>query len=573
MKSWTKNPIWIPIEPIEHRTTSFVILAGPANFELLIESGEFEARIPSSQNMDNSQDNSSSRKKTRWSFPIVILILALVVQLGGASRMVDQDGTLQALVVMGTWMVAILAILIWWLIFSRLPGLIRLAGIAGMAAIVALCVGLFRFDGFTGGFKPHFSFRFSDSNEERAIKFFADSKTTTAGAGGVLTVSEADWPKFGGRLGDQVAHGESIRIDWDANPPRALWRQPVGAGWSSFAIIGELAFTQEQRGEFECVVCYDALTGEQKWIHRDRERFEESAGGPGPRATPTVHDSKLYTLGATGVLNCLNPLNGEVFWSTNIVKDCGGALIEWAAAGSPVIHDDLVLVNPATSSTFLAAYNRLTGERRWLAKKAQAGYATPIVAKIGGKNQVIMYRASGVGGYSPEDGSELWFFEWINNTKINVAQPMVLPDESIFISTGYGGGSARLELSREGGTWSAKSLWERPNRFKLKFNGGIIRGNHVYGLDESVLACFDLEKGERTWKRGRYGYGQMLMVEDRLLILTEQGEVALVEVNPQAMNELVRFQAIEGKTWNHPVLNRGLLFVRNDTEAACFDLR
>jgi outer membrane protein assembly factor BamB len=523
--------------------------------------------------MNNSQERPTPRKKTRWSFPIIVLILALAVQLGGAALLVDRDGTLQALVVMGTWMVALTAILIWWLFFSRLPGQVRLAGIAGTAAIITLFSVLFRFDGFTGGFKPHFSFRFSNSNEERAIEYFADSPSTQAGAGGILEISEADWPRFGGNLGDQVARGESIRIDWDTHPPRALWRQPVGAGWSSFAIVGELAFTQEQRGEFECVVCYHALTGEQRWIHQDRERFEESAGGPGPRATPTVHDSKLYTLGATGVLNCLNPLTGEVLWSTNVVKDNGGALIEWAAAGSPVIHDDLVLVNPATSSAFLAAYDRLTGERRWLAKKGQAGYATPVVAPIGGETQVVMYRATGVGGYSIEDGRELWFFEWINNTKINVAQPMLLPDDGLFISTGYGGGSARLALSREGESWSVKSLWERPNRFKLKFNGGIIRDGYVYGLDESVLACFDLEKGERTWKRGRYGYGQILMVEDRLLILTEQGEVALVEVNPQSMKERVRFQAIEGKTWNHPVLNRGLLFVRNDTEAACFDLR
>lgn len=515
-------------------------------------------------------------KKTRWQVPLTIIILSVVVQLV-STRLVDNDGTLSGFIRMLIWTVSSIAIFIWWLCFSRLKWKIKLIGLGALTVVSVILLSLFRFEGMTGNFTPQFSSRIAKSKEDRAIEYFNDSDSRQSGsATDAILVTAADWPKFGGPFGDQNVQNQSIRTDWNTNSPKALWRHPVGAGWTSFSIVGELLFTQEQRGEKECVVCYQANTGAQLWVHEDNERFEESAGGPGPRATPTVHDSKLYSLGATGVLNCLNPSSGEVIWSTNIVDDNGGEIIEWALAGSPIIYEDLVLVNPGTSSAFLAAYDRLTGEKKWQGPKARAGYATPLVTEFDGVTQVVMFRAHGVGGYSIETGEELWFFEWTNAIKITVAQPMILPDKSLFISAGYGSGSALLDISRSGkdSTWTVKSRWERRNKFKLKFNGGIYRDGYIYGLDEGVLSCFDIKEGKRTWKKGRFGYGQVLMLDNQqLLILTERGEVVLLDVSPESMTELARFQAIEGKTWNHPVLNRGRLFVRNDREAACYDLR
>ena len=148
----------------------------------------------------------------------------------------------------------------------------------------------------------------------------------------------------------------------------------------------------------------------------------------------------------------------------------------------------------------------------------------------------------------------------------------MLPDNSVFISSGYGGGSARLNVLQENEDWKVEPQWKRPDRFCLKFNGGVYRDGYVYGLDEGILACFDMEKGKRTWKRGRYNFGQIVMVGDDLLVATESGAVVLVAVTPKSAEEIGRFQAIEGKTWNHPVVNRGRLYIRNGEEVACYDL-
>ncbi len=517
-------------------------------------------------------------KKTRWLVPVCFIIAAILIQVLGP-RLVDDDGTISAVIRILGWLVAIIAILIWWLFFSKLRWRTRFLGIAVLAIVITILSALFRFEGFTGGHKAQFSSRLASTKEERAIDYFADRKNPSSTAAESLSIAPNDWPRFRGPANDQTVNSEAIRTDWDTRPPKQVWRQPCGSGWSSFIAVGDYLYTQEQRGEHESIVCYSAANGEQIWIHQDQERFEEAAGGPGPRATPTLHtDGRLYAVGATGMLNCLDPIDGKKHWSTDIVSDCGGELIDWAISGSPVIHEDLVLVNPGTDQAFIAAYDRLTGEKRWQGPEARAGYATPIVMEIQAELQVVIYRADGVGSYALDSGKELWFHPWSNAPKITVAQPIPLPDGGLFVSAGYGGGSILLDITKSDAGYTVTSRWERPNKFKLKFNSGIHHDSHIYGLDEGVLSCFDLSTGKRTWKKGRYGYGQILMVKHapkapRLIILTEQGDIALLDISPETMTELARFPAIEGKTWNHPVLRDGRIYLRNDTEAACYDLR
>ena len=511
-------------------------------------------------------------RRLKWMAPVVIVVLALAAHLIGR-QYVDDDNSLQSLVAVLSWFAAFIAISIWWLFFSGVRWSTRLGGVAAFVVLVTILLVLFRFEGQAGNFIPQFSFRFSPTAEDRALEYFSDKSAESAiEVGEAIRATENDWPRFGGPRGDQIVRGEKIRTDWDANPPEELWRHPIGPGWSSISVVGDYLFTQEQRGEQECVVCYAASTGEQVWVHEDNVRFEEPAGGPGPHATPTVHEDRVYSLGATGVLNCLDVRTGEAIWTTDIVAEAGGRLLEWAASGSPVICRDLVIVNPGTSTAFLSAYDMATGERVWQAQEARSSYATPVIATIEGEEQIVAVRAQGVGGYSLVDGSELWFFSWSNATQINCSQPIILPDESVFISIGYGGGSARLDVTRDGDQWSVNSRWERPNRFKLKFNGGIHLDGYVYGLDEGVLSCFDLEQGKRTWKQGRYQFGQILWVDQSLIVLTESGEIVLLDAKPESVSEVARFAAINGKTWNHPVVNRGRLFVRNAAEIACFDL-
>lgn len=470
-------------------------------------------------------------------------------------------------------------LILWWLFRSGFSWRARLIGILLPVLAVGALSLVFRLEGFDGAMRPRFSYRWSLTPEERAARYFRRTAGSGSGAPASADSNQLDWPRFRGARGDGVVRGVSIRTDWESNPPGLVWKHPVGPGWSSFAVVGSRLFTQEQRGDEEAVVCYDAATGEQLWAHLDEARYSTLMGGTGPRATPTVVDSRLYALGATGILNCLDPGTGRRIWSTNILEDAVADNLPWGMAGSPLVYDDVVVVNPGgDQGRSVIVYDRLTGAVRWARGDHRAGYAAPRIETLRGMRQLIIYDAAGVAGCDPTDGTELWRFEWTNTDRINVAQPIVRDESLVLISSGYGTGSALLEIDRENGNWvnPPRTRWRRPGHFKLKFNDAVYKDGNVYGLDEGILACIDYDSGDIRWrKRGGYGHGQMVLIDDDdlLLIQAESGEVVLVEATPQAHREVARFAALDGQTWNHPVVNRGFLYVRNFQETACYDLR
>ena len=379
-----------------------------------------------------------------------------------------------------------------------------------------------------------------------------------------------------------------IRTDWGQRPPRPLWRHPVGAAWSSFAVVGNYAFTQEQRGTDEAVVCYDARDGKQVWAHLDpNQRYDQAMAGIGPRATPTVYDSRVYTFGAAGILNCFAAKSGAVLWSTNALEAAGVKPLQFGMAGSPLVYDKLVVVNPGgprqsqdgteSSGRAVIAYDRLTGKEVWAGGDYQAAYASPILATLGGVRQVVIFDGLGAAGHDAATGKQLWRTpDWTNEFHNNSRQPIVGKDAggdgALFLSSGYGTGSIMFDVKKTDDHWGVSERWQAPNKFKLKFNTGVTRDGCVYGLDEGILACFDLATGKQRWKRGHYGYGQILLFENALFVISEEGDAVLLDVSPSNAQELARFHAIDGKTWNHPAYSNGRLFVRNGEEAACYDL-
>ena len=520
----------------------------------------------------DTPDVTTSTPSIRWWIAGLIIAAGVIATIAGRIRAGD-DLSKQSLATVIPWMLVTVLLLLWWVLLSGARWGTRFKGVALMIVALVMFVVLFRWEGQAGNFTPKFGFRFSPLPEDRAVEYFESvSAADNTETDDIFAVTPDDWPRFGGAAEDQIVRNVAIRRDWDENPPQALWRHPIGPGWSSFSIVGHRVFTQEQRGEEEAVVCYHVDTGDQLWIHTDQARFSDASSGAGPRATPTIHEAKLYALGGTGILNCLDPLTGDLFWSCNIVEDANTPLIEWGMAGSPLIHGDVVIVNPGGETGAVAAYDLETGEQKWAGAGPRATYASPLLATFDDTEQVLIYCSTGLCGHDAGSGELLWSFPWTNMTKLNISQPIVLPDNSVFISSGYGGGSARLNVLQENEDWKVEPQWTRPDRFCLKFNGGVYRDGYVYGLDEGILACFDVEKGKRTWKRGRYNFGQIVMVGDDLLVATESGAVVLVAVTPKSAEEIGSFQAIEGKTWNHPVVNRGRLYIRNGEEVACYDL-
>ena len=386
----------------------------------------------------------------------------------------------------------------------------------------------------------------------------------------------SDWTDFRGPHRDGRYVATPIRTAWPREGLPRLWQQPVGGGYASFVVADGRAFTIEQRRDQEVVAAYDTRSGRELWTNGWKASFEESMGGDGPRATPTYHEGRVYALGAEGELRVLDAAAGTLVWRRNILVENQARNLTWGMSASPLIVDDKAIVLPGgTRGRSVVAYQKATGEVVWRSQDDEQGYTSPMLVTLGGVRQILVVSASRAMGLTVDGGQVLWQHPWVTFNGINVSQPIVFQQngkDRIFLSASYGKGAVVIELDRAGDRLVTKTVWEN-QRMKNKFSSSVLHQGHVYGLDESILACLDANTGEQRWKGGRYGYGQILLAGDHVIVLTEDGEVVLVRATPDRHEEIARFEAIRGKTWNHPVIAGGRLLVRNGEEMAAFDIR
>ena len=453
------------------------------------------------------------------------------------------------------------ALFVWLVLLSRLPGRLRWRIFVAVALVVGAAFLLLEIRGVDGNLVPLVGWRWGGPPDYPA-------EIAARAAAGQPTAS--DYPQFYGPDRDATLRGPRLARDWQARPPREIWRRPVGEGWSSFAVVGDAAVTQEQRGEKEMVVRYELTTGRQVWAHSHLARFYTTIGGVGPRATPTIADGRVYALGGTGILTCLELSDGRLLWSRDVLADHRALLQQWGMPSSPLVVGELVVVQLGRDGLSLAAYDRATGEPAWRSGRDRGSYSTPVLATLGGRRQILNVNQTSVVGHDPVDGSLLWREPWVAPGE-RVTPPLPLADDLVLVSAGYGVGSRLLRVRPAGDAWSVEELWRSP-RLKSKFAPMVEHEGVVYGLDDGVLVALDPATGDRLWKRGRYGHGQMILVGDLLLIQAESGEVVLVEADPGEHRELARLAALDGKTWNPPALAGRFLLVRNDREAACYEL-
>ena len=509
-----------------------------------------------------------------------------------------------------------LSLVVWAAASRGLSSGLRRASMFGAILLGSLAFTLVRTGGITGGGKLDWHWRWTPTPEERLLAQAAPEpvapasalatpvveppeRQTTAPApnasptltpvpaaagitaepakqAGVRTeVAEslpAEWPGFRGPDRDSVIHGTRIAADWTKSPPVQLWRRKIGPGWSSFAVRGDLVYTQEQRGEEETVSCYKLKSGEPVWRHKDGVRFTEPEGGAGPRGTPTLGNGRVYTLGATAILNALDAANGAVIWSRNAATDTGAKVPHWGIASSPLLVGDLLVV---AASGRLAAYEAATGKPRWFAQTGGGGYSSPHLMTIGGVAQVLLSSGSGVTSVAPADGKQLWQYALDGGSRI--VQPARAAEGDLLMTVGGEGmggeGVRRIAVASGPGGWTAEERWTS-RALKPNFSDFVVHKGHAFGFDGNILACIDLADGSRKWKGGRYGSGQPVLLADEnlLLVLSEEGELALVNATPDQFSEVARFPAITGKTWNHPALVGDVLLVRNGEEMAAFRL-
>jgi outer membrane protein assembly factor BamB len=504
----------------------------------------------------------------RWWIPALIIAVAAanIIRL---QTMPDLDVLPKRFWSMLSAFATVPFLLIWWLFLSRLRWRVRLLGVALVALCVVVLAKLVRIDGSLGTGQPILVWSWTP---RKTGDVPASAAVSTANSGPALE-GELDYSGYLGPDRSGCVAGARLESDWSAHPPQQIWRHAVGLGWSGFAVSRGRVITQEQRGPNEVVVCYALDSGLVLWKHTNEVRFSDAMGGDGPRATPTIADSRVYALGATGILDCLAEDTGKAIWTHDILKENSIPNMPFGKTSSPLRVDDLVVVTGGMANKCtLLAYRCADGTAAWQTGTDQASFTSPRVATLGGQRQILSVNAANVCGYDPKDGRELWHYAWGSDKWPKCAQPIALDDDRILLSASFQNPTTLLRVRRGAdGRFSVNEIWKNHN-LKAAFNNIVTRNGCAFGLDDGILVCLDLATGERKWKDGRYGKGQVLLADDLLLIQTEPGPVTLVEASPAGFHELASIPALHGKTWNTPALAGQYLLVRNDHEAACYRL-
>lgn len=549
----------------------------------------------------SAKESASPSPERRFPGPltlgILIFLLAAVLFVRFSYKFIEVGGLDEAAANLGTYVAVIIAaITLWsWFAFrSTYPSPVRRT-----VMIAGLALGLFlifsvRLEGITGNWiptgvrmawqKPRDFTRAKpvvDSPkpaEDGEEAFFEDVKPE------VIASTPDDFPQFLGPNRDGVLPDAQLSHDWEATPPKELWRKEVGAGWSGFSVVANLAVTMEQYGDEELITCRDVNTGDLLWSHAVQARHEEFMGGIGPRCTPTIHDSKVYALGATGILTCLHLSNGKVVWQDDLRKRYHLTAEEdlkhvmWGRSASPLIYGELCIV-PAggKSPVSLIAYDKNTGVKKWEGGSTQISYASPTVMNITGKEQIVSVNESNVTGHNPETGMQLWSYDWPGRSSMNASasQPHLVGDNQIFISKGYDEGAALFQVAELGGEYRTETLWKDKRVMQTKFSNAVIVDGHAYGLNDGIFQCIDVTTGKKKWTAGRFGHGQILAAGDVILVQTEKtGELVMLAIDPSKLRELGRVKSLgtQSQAWNNLCLTGKKILLRNADEAVCFEL-
>ncbi|MCC7375965.1 MAG: PQQ-binding-like beta-propeller repeat protein [Verrucomicrobiales bacterium] len=528
--------------------------------------------IMDTEDQENSEATQSNRPRGhRYWLPIGIglLVGAGIVWVQWRP---DLDRNIKAWLSLAAGLLGSVLILLWFVFLSRFRWSFRLSIVALLVLAVVGGRQLVRVDGTTDGRGlPRLVWRWT---EPSVAAIGAPTNAPASVTSAVAAPSNAkDVPQFLGPNRDGLMTGVGLGRDWTSSPPRELWRQAIGQGWSAFSVVGGRAYTQEQRGEDECVTCYELVTGKLLWSYANRERFSQWQAGDGPHATPTVDRGRVYAYGAKGHLVCLEAGTGQRVWSRSVLTENQLENLEWGTSAAPLLTEDLVVVTGGqTRGPTVLAYRRSDGEMQWKSGTDRASYASPILATLAGRSAILSFNAGTLTAHDPKTGEEILNQKWGLDGPPKAAQPVVVGGDRVLVTAGYGMGCELFQVSAEAdGKLKLTSVWKN-SRLKAQFNSVAVREGHFYGLDDGLLACVSVANGERKWKDGRYGSGQSLIVDDLVVVQSESGAVILAEAKPYGFRELGRVAALSSKTWNFPTVAGRYLLARNDREAVCYEL-
>ena len=516
-----------------------------------------------------------------WGIALFAIITIFIFR----STNLTADHAIDNILTLALGFFALMTVILWFTLYSGHSLFVRLIPLSVLFVSISVFVIFYRIDHVSGELVPVFARRFSANPDQLLPQLQRQLKKDETRRIDLATSSDHDFPQFLGPERQAVVPGPRLSPAWATTAPRQLWKKPIGAGWSAFSAVNGYAVTMEQRGPLELVVCYDLKTGVVQWSHATTARYQNKLGGIGPRSTPTIHQGKVYSLGVTGQLLCLDGADGKLLWKRDLRKEFGISpeedeqAIYYGRSNSPLIVDNTVIIPaggpPAGNQSSLVAYDKDTGEEIWRGGSSQISYSSPSLVTLCGVRQILIVNLDNIAGHDPTTGKELWQHEWVGDNFANASasQALAVDGDRVFVSKGYGVGAMLLQISNSPDSeWSAEKIWSKHNALRTKFTNIVIKDDCAYGLSDGILQCVDIDTGKIYWKRGRYGHGQILLVGDLILVLSEKGNLHLVEAVSEKHHELAKFPAIEGKTWNNICLYGPYLLVRNSEQAACYEL-
>lgn len=380
----------------------------------------------------------------------------------------------------------------------------------------------------------------------------------------------ANWPQWRGPNRDGISKETDLLKQWPAEGPPLAWKAAgAGRGYSSFSIANGRLFTMGLRGNREFVVAFDIATGKEAWATPHGTAFRNDRGD-GPRGTPTIDGDRLYALGGSGDLSCLEARTGSIVWTKNILKEFGGSNIKWGISESPLIIGNKVLVNPGGPGASIVALNKSDGSVIWKSQSDEAGYSSAIPVEINGATQVVFFTGERAVGLDLRDGRLLWEYARPSNNVANVATPIVR-DNRLFISSDYGTGGGVVEIKADGKAREVYFTKEMRNHHSTS----VLVGDYLYGFSSAILTAMKFDTGEIAWRDRSVGKGSLVYADGRLYCFSENGVVGLVEATPTGYVEKGRFRIPQDSlpTWTHPVVAGGRLYLRDQDTIYAFDVR
>lgn len=401
---------------------------------------------------------------------------------------------------------------------------------------------------------------------------------------GPAAATASDWPEFRGPANDDISPETGLLKEWPAEGPPLAWKATgLGDGFSSVAVVGDRIYTAGDKGDSSFVLALSLADGRLVWSAKlGKAGPGDGSGEPkfkGPRATPTVRGDRLYAVGQYGALVCLATADGKELWRKDYVADFAATPPQWGFAESALVDGDRVVVTPGGAEGSMVALNAQTGALIWRSKELTDAphFSTAVVAEIGGARQYIQLMTNSVAGIAAADGKRLWRAP--RRGYIAIIPSPVLRENFVYVSSGYGAGCNLFKITAAGGKFSVEQVYA--NRVMVNHHGGVIRiGSCLYGYSEGKgWTCQDLDTGEAKWQeKQKLGKGSLTYADGRLYLRQEDGPgtVAIIAASPDGYHEYGRFPQPDRssqRSWPHPVVAAGKLFLRDQDLLLCYDVR